>query len=380
MAQKTPKVFRYDISEIGKLQTTKEGYLRGDAVITRTGVFTYRTADGKARRELRHPDDVFNADALASLRNIPITNNHPSERVLVGNSKELSVGFTGENVRQDGSYVVAPVNITTKDGIEAAKSGKNQLSVGYDVTLIEQSGTYNGERYDARQTEIRGNHLALCEMARAGSIASFKLDADDAIQDDFLTDEKKEEIIMVDKMTVVKLDNIDYQAAPEVANALARCDAVIADKDKSLKDMQARLDALAGEKDALTQEVEKLQKRDLKEDIAEAVKARVALIEQVKDILKEDNLAELSDADIKKKVITKLSTKEVKFDAVSEDYINARFDAILELRMDSVAAGNMLNLDKKGKDEDSKKGFNLDELRAKSISDLENRYKTAGGK
>jgi len=380
MTSELKKVLRFDISEVGKLSKTAEGYLRGDAVITRTGVFSYRLPSGTVRRELRHPDDVFNSDAISSLKNIPITNNHPiTQKVTVDNAKEVSIGFTGENVRQDGGHVIAPLNITTKDGIEAVNNGKTQLSVGYDVILVEQSGVYNGERYDARQTDIVGNHIALCNNGRAGNIASFNLDSVDAVQieEDFYKNETGEKMSET-KLSTIQLDDINYQAEKEVVNAFKKHEQLVTKKDAAIKDMQVKLDSLQGEKDALGQKVEELLTRDLKADIADAVKTRVTLLDQVKGLFADEKLDDLSDMDIKKKVITKLATKEINLDSMSEDYVNARFDTILELSIDHVKIDNIVKMDAvKQKKEDE---FNLDELRDNYNSIIENRYKTVGGK
>ncbi len=54
------------------------------------------------------------------------------------------------------------------------QDGWKELSVGYLVDTIEEPGEYNGERYDAIQTNIRVNHLAVVpEAAQAmpGSIS-----------------------------------------------------------------------------------------------------------------------------------------------------------------------------------------------------------------
>jgi Uncharacterized protein conserved in bacteria (DUF2213) len=54
--------------------------------------------------------------------------------------------------------------------ISAIKGGKAELSVGYSADLDWTAGvTADGERYDAIQRAIRGNHIAICSQARGGS-------------------------------------------------------------------------------------------------------------------------------------------------------------------------------------------------------------------
>ena len=70
---------RFDSIKLPKMIKTKEGYLRGEAVVSRAGVFKYRNVDGSVRGELRHPDNIFKIDSLETLKMIPITNDHPPE-------------------------------------------------------------------------------------------------------------------------------------------------------------------------------------------------------------------------------------------------------------------------------------------------------------
>ena len=57
--------------------------------------------------------------------------------------------------------------------------GFKELSLGYNLDLVEEPGTYNGEPYDAIQTNIVINHLALVASARAGEQARLNIDGSD---------------------------------------------------------------------------------------------------------------------------------------------------------------------------------------------------------
>lgn len=317
---------RFDRGEIrGSAVRTDEGYIRADAVVTRTGVFLYRNADGSVRRELRHPDQVFEKASLDSMKLIPITNGHPGRLVNAESAKELGIGQTGENITIDGKYVMIPLAITAADGVEDVDAGKKELSLGYTVDLVKEDGIYNGERYDYRQTNIRYNHLAIVERARAGAEARINLDAADAVQ---LSDgEGKMEKIL---KTVV-LDGIEYQAAPEVVNALQRAiqrgDAAEAAQAKAESDrdsLQAKLD----EAQAKIEELEAL--RDDTSKLQEAVKARLELERTAAKFLPKDaKLDGLTDRQVREAVI---KAKHPKFDGegLSDVYVQARFDAIVE--------------------------------------------------
>jgi len=162
---------------------TSEGFYKGIARVTRTGVYTYRNVDGTLRRELRHPDEVFKRESLDSLKMVPMTNNHPPDKLVnKDTAKSLSIGFTGETVVPDGKFVMVPVAITSADGVKAVEDGRQELSCGYEVELDEKPGNYNGEEYDFVQQNIRYNHVAIVDRGRAGADVRLNMDADDAVE------------------------------------------------------------------------------------------------------------------------------------------------------------------------------------------------------
>jgi hypothetical protein len=178
-------VRRFDRGEIRSAIRTPEGFLKVDAIVTRTGVLRYLNPDQSIRKELRHPDDVFLQRSLDTMKMIPITKLHPTEKeVTSDNAKMLSVGFTGEDVRPDGKFIRIPLLVTAQEAIDSIENGMQELSLGYTLVLVEEPGEYDNERYDYRQTEIEYNHLAIVPNARAGAEARIKLDADDALQVD----------------------------------------------------------------------------------------------------------------------------------------------------------------------------------------------------
>lgn len=325
-------IYRFDRGEIkGKAVKTDEGYIRAEAIVTRTGVFIYQNSDGTTRRELRHPDDVFEKASLDSLKMIPITNGHPEQKLVTAdNAKELSIGNTGENVYPDGKHVLAPLVITHKDGVDAVGLGRKELSLGYSLDLEKVDGEYNGERYDYRQRNIRYNHLAIVDRARAGGAARIHLDSGDATQTE--TETQKE----TKPMKKVTLDGIQYDAAPEVANALdkasARADKAEADlktAQTALDEAKAEADKAKAERDALK---EKSETKNDGEEIQKAVKARLELERVAGKVLNgdaKDGISEMSDADLKAAVIKEKHPK-ANLDGQSDAYIQARFDAVAE--------------------------------------------------
>jgi hypothetical protein len=364
------EVLRYDRSIIGKTHKTPEGYLRTDAVITRTGIFKYKNPDGTIRRELRRPEEVFKQDSIDSIKMMPMTNNHPfhvsgneeDKLVTVANVKKFQVGFTGETIRRDGDTIKSTLTITDPAAIEAVEhQGRNKLSLGYRTTLLMQPGVYNGDAYDCEQTDIRNNHLALVDIARAGDIAKIELDsADIDIDTDIISNPKKEA-----EMPKVNLDGIDYEAAPEVINALAKARTALTEAQIKLDGTAKTVDKINADADTLKAENTALKARDISAEVTAGVTARLALERTAAVCLDAEDVSSVSDAEIKTKVIAK-AFPDIKLDGKSADYVNACFDNAVALivKSDEGAAmreqrkssgGEAVNND--GKETDPRAGY-----------------------
>lgn len=174
----TPKltcVTRLDSIKLDETYFTEEGYLIDHPIVTSVGIFEYKNPDGTIRRELRLPEHVFDPKSLATyegkpviITHVPRVNKHNVEDEIVGTL--LSKGY------RDGDDVRAKIIIHGIDRVK--RSGLRELSLGYDLDLDETPGEWNGQPYDAIQTEIRINHLALVGAARAGDQARLNIDGE----------------------------------------------------------------------------------------------------------------------------------------------------------------------------------------------------------
>lgn len=165
-------------------EKTPEGFLKGRAILTSTGVFPYRDATGGVRRELRLPEDVFHPDHLESLKLKPITLEHPSEEVTPENAAQYAVGHMGSNpLTTDNHHLSCDAIITHGDAIKAIEGGKRSLSCGYtcDLERADMDASHEGMPYDYIQRNIRANHVAIVDKARAGDAPRIRLDSADAV-------------------------------------------------------------------------------------------------------------------------------------------------------------------------------------------------------
>lgn len=351
-------------------ERTNEGFLRGRAIVTSIGVFTYKRKDGTVQRELRLPEEVFSFDTLNSMKLKPVTLNHPSELVTSDNADRLQVGSLGDNPSwtkewhdrnwqevTDGINCAIDMMITKKDAIDAVLNGKQALSMGYtcDLEAAQPGAAWCGIEYDFIQRNIRYNHCAIVDAARAGDNAKIELraDSEDAVLEDMVFYKKTDGGTQMLKK--INLDGIDYEAEETVIKALhaaneradkaekdacgtkKELDECIENAKKAKDELEKKISEVEAERDTAKEKADGLEKEnaELKKTtldsarIDEAVNAKIALLENAKKANVEVK-ADMSDMDIKKAVITS-AFPNANFDGKDDVYIQARYDATVEM-------------------------------------------------
>ena len=172
--------FRYDNLPLRNTERTPSGGLRIPAYLARTGIQEYVLDDGSVRKEYRPPEEVHSPRALQSFRGAPVTDGHPQGTVTGQTWRSVVRGQVGDDVRSEGEYVAAALYVQDEETIAAIeRRDLVELSCGYDVDLDLTPGeTASGERYDAVQRNIRGNHVALLPRGagRAGNEVRLRVD------------------------------------------------------------------------------------------------------------------------------------------------------------------------------------------------------------
>jgi ADP-ribose pyrophosphatase YjhB (NUDIX family) len=332
------RVSRVDRGKMGAVTKTSQGFLRIDgSVATRTGVFVYRNPDGSERRELRHPDEVGRADSLATLAGVPVTDQHPPKMVTAANSREYARGYTGDDVAFDGRHVTIATTITDAALIDKVESRRQrEISLGYHCDLILDPGKYNGEAYDARQTNISYNHLAVVPRGRAGPVARLNLDAAEEVIPGETGEEGEPP-----HMAKVTIDSVEYEVTEPVALAVttkirtdaAQIHALNGELTAARKDTTdavakvALVQTKADQEQARADQADaKLAERKDAPDILPLVKARVALEKQAAPLLPADTKLDTMDDQAIKAAVIKAVSPTVNLDGKSTDYIDASFD------------------------------------------------------
>lgn len=324
-----------DAVTVSGTRRTADGYLIAEAKSVRTGIQLYSGDEvGKPEmpivRVYRPADQVFADASLQSFTHAPVTMNHPDEAVTAANWKDLAIGEVSTAAKKDGEWVHLPLILKDAKAIAEVEEGKRELSAGYTCELVWGDGvTPDGQQFDATQTNIKINHLAVVTRARAGSQARI---GDGAVNwgaspiplvDEKGTRSMTNRTLMVDGLSVELAD----KDAQIVQRALDGFNKKIADMETAAGEAKANLAAKDQEIGTLKAENQKLLDAQIKpEDLDRLVADRSALIEQIKAI---DSRIEIkgSDADLRRAAVkSKLGDEMVK-DA-SDDMITGMFRAI----------------------------------------------------
>ncbi len=237
---------RYDGATIATgVRLDKRGFAEVPAYVTRTGVLSYRRADGSLVRELRHPDDVFKPESIETLRGAPVTVDHPGgglEWVTPSNAGQHEVGVVAHGEPAQNKYLDARMSVRRADAIKRIDSKELvECSAAYDCDVVAEKGTFEGQADDQRQVNIVYNHVALLPKGRgrAGSDVRMRADSGDAILVDDVPPPpdktpappapvKETPMAMIKK----RVDGVEYEV-PETAGSML--DKLIGDRDDHKK-------------------------------------------------------------------------------------------------------------------------------------------------
>lgn len=324
---------RYDIGTLQPAKRRADGTVVAEAHLTRTGVFTYINKDGSARREYRPDSEVFKPESLETFKMVPVTDDHPPEMITAANARKYAVGSTGETIRKDDTHVLGTIAVHDANVIAKMDSGKLQVSCGYTCDVDETPGTTpTGEKYDAIQRNIQGNHLAIVYRGRADS-ARVRMDAavtryeTDEIETETrprVVNQRRDDSVMNLEQALAALADAQQKLGAEKSRADAAEKIATAEK--------ARADKAEGERDGLKDKFDAADKarKDAIDATPALVRARVALETKAGPILgAEFKMDGADDRAIQLAVIKKVTNVDIAADK-SMDYVAARFDAAIE--------------------------------------------------
>lgn len=375
---------------------TDEGFLTVPACISRTGIQEYTAKEmnlkdvdpKKIIRVYRPEEEVFSEKSLQSFANKPITNDHPPVLVDTNNAKKYTVGLSGMKVVKEGNFANTHITVTDGKAIKDIESGKCQLSNGYiaDIEWVEGISP-DGEPYDAIQRNIKGNHIAIVKLGRAGTacrVADNKPNLGDEVN-----------------MALITIDGVGFEVSEQAAQAVSKLQSRISDSEEKLAKEKTKVKAKEDEMEEMKKKSKKSED-ELKAEVDNA-KSKIPTADSL------DNMVELRTGFIDgfKKVAPTLDwkgkdettlmgeavlmkTELTTLDGHKDGYIEARYDILLQecndsgdsstkttttTSMDSLFTDAHTTVNK---DEDSRP---LDVIaREKMIADSQNAWKSKGDK
>ena len=335
-------IYITDRFTISKREFTSQGYLVvKDSRLARTGILNYRKAElpfiegappnlkpDDVVRVFRGPDELFDEEALKSFEHQPITFKHPDQLVDSKNAKQVFVGFSKGDVSANGEYMEATLVVNDKETIERiVEDGIKELSLGYTADIVWQPGVDDkGNPYEARQRTIRGNHIAIVPRGRCG--ASCKISDEDKTNNE------------VNKMPVILLDGVEYECPAQTQQAFDKAlqakdseiSALKDAKDNLSKELEDEKESSKKEKDEMQAKLDQAEENKVKDsDIDAMVEERSKVIADAKSILEDKDFEYKgkSNDEVRTHVV-KDACPELDVESKSQDYINARFDALLD--------------------------------------------------
>nr|DAK72947.1 MAG TPA: protein of unknown function (DUF2213) [Caudoviricetes sp.] len=316
---------------------TDEGYLVDHPILTSCGIFEYTNPDGSVRRELRLPEYVFDEESLKTYKGKPIIITHDAGVVDKSNVDREQVGTILSEGTRDGEDVRAEIIIHDTDAMK--KSGLKELSLGYNLVLLEEPGVWNGEHYDAIQTQIVINHLAIVASARAGEQARLNIDSSEK---NLLRGGKKMKINNTRRIDGESLTPEELEQAIKEYKA-KRAEEAVDSEEEVIEDVNS--DDEAQEEEAVSADEDDVQEGSTPEDIAQLVKDR-------KD--RRDN--EPQDEDAKKVIAEQNEDIDMLLAALEKLIAETKANA------DSQTEGENIDEEEENKDssEDESKSLNAD--------------------
>ena len=185
---------------------TPEGFLVCHNVpITRTGWLEYLGQElglkdkyDQVIKVYRSDKEVFNSATMASFEGKSVTDGHPSNDVRADNYMMYEKGQV-TNVRpsqDEPDLLLADLIIKDPLLISEVEHGKREVSCGYDCNYVPiqgEEGIYN-------QVAIRGNHVAVVPVGRAGSRVTIK---DESPLYKKRTNERGKKMPILDKKSII---------------------------------------------------------------------------------------------------------------------------------------------------------------------------------
>jgi uncharacterized protein len=109
--------------------------------------------------------------AASTFSGVPLLRRHTPVNAAAPQKNEI-IGAIGSDCVFEDPFLNASLTIwSKKDGVDAIRSGRRDLSAGYHYRVDLSPGLHDGVRFDGRMVDLCGNHVALVDRGRVGECA-----------------------------------------------------------------------------------------------------------------------------------------------------------------------------------------------------------------
>lgn len=303
---------------------TDEGFLIVPGRVARTGTQEYLASElGITDRKpndliiVYRPDEsVFEQASLDSYNGADITIEHPTAMVDSESYQNVSVGTVRGSGTKDGDFVNVELMIKSKEAVKSVESGKVQLSAGYTAIYDEAP---KDSPYDFIQREIRINHVALVDRARAGAQARLFDNKPGALTMPKITLDSGHSVEMPDAAT-----------ATLVTDTIERLTKRATDAEHASIDAHEKMEKAEAEKDAKHDELEEEKKKSSDSALNSRVEAIATITSDARKIAGEDFTCDSMNLLTIQRAALKVKRSTVDWKDKSDIYVQASFDSAIE--------------------------------------------------
>lgn len=304
---------------ITKREYTDEGFLRVPGRVARTGIQEYLASelglDGEPNRVVnvyRPAEEVFKSESLSSYDGTDVTIEHPGTLVDSQNYKDVSVGVVRGSGIEDNDFVQCDLIIKDQVAVDAVNSGKVELSAGYTAMYEQIDGIAPcGTSYEFIQRDIRINHVALVDNARAGANAR-------------IFDNNQGERTMI----IINLDSGPVEVADQATATLINNDRNALKKRAT--DAESEKEKAQAKADGAEESLEEEKKKSSDSAIAKRVDSLMSTRDSARKIAGEKFNCDSTDLPTIQRAALTAKRPNIAWDNKSVVYVQAAFDMEIE--------------------------------------------------
>lgn len=213
------------------------GYIPvSDRPLSKVGVFPYMGSSigaedpNKIYMVYRPAEQLSRPETINSFKLVPLIDEHEMlGKDATAAEKKGIQGTTGEDIYFKDGVLYGNMKVFSESMKNLIEGGKKELSLGYKCKYIFEDGVFEGQKYDAIQTDLLGNHIALVSEGRMGKEVS-------------VVDEALKTVVTMDRQDIINIEKVEDMTKEEIQELLK--DGVKSAMDEALKPIEDKVNAL----------------------------------------------------------------------------------------------------------------------------------------